>query len=88
MYHRMRYPSIVAFLAYSAFARPVQDVAKLHAQAKFTMNEESGPELNGKRLTVNFAKARPCTEDQLQRLEEGARSWWGSRASIPSRVSR
>ena len=29
------------------------------AQAQFTASEEAAPVLSGKRLTVNFAKARP-----------------------------
>uniref|UniRef100_A0A7S4BLX7 RRM domain-containing protein n=2 Tax=Chrysotila carterae TaxID=13221 RepID=A0A7S4BLX7_CHRCT len=41
--------------------------------AKFTSSEEAAPVVGGKRLTVAFAKARPCSEEQNKRIAEGAR---------------
>uniref|UniRef100_A0A7S0LF26 RRM domain-containing protein n=1 Tax=Coccolithus braarudii TaxID=221442 RepID=A0A7S0LF26_9EUKA len=41
--------------------------------AKYTSSESAAPVLNGKRLTVNFAKARPCKEEQLVAVSQGAR---------------
>jgi len=41
--------------------------------AKYTASEEAAPHVGGKRLTVNFAKARPCSDEQLKRITDGAR---------------
>lgn len=42
--------------------------------AKFTLPpDEQKLDKNGKRLTINFAKARPCDEPQLERIADGAR---------------
>ena len=50
-----------------------EEVAQaLHA--KFTTeNGANAPEIHGKRLTVNFAKARPCADEQLNLIANGAR---------------
>ena len=41
---------------------------------KFTLNNsEAAPLILGKQLTVNFAKARPCTNEQIMQIERGAR---------------
>jgi len=42
-------------------------------QAKFGGSEDAGLEIGGKRLTVNFARARPCKDEQLKQVAEGAR---------------
>ena len=50
-----------------------EDVAAaLYAKFKLT-HDATPPEINGKHLTVNFAKARPCDEAQLARITDGAR---------------
>ena len=46
--------------------------AALHAKFKLTQ-DAAPPEIHGKHLTVNFAKARPCDEAQLSRITDGAR---------------
>tara|TARA_B100000513_G_scaffold186064_1_gene107583 strand:- start:453 stop:2438 length:1986 start_codon:yes stop_codon:yes gene_type:complete len=41
--------------------------------ARFTASEEAAPMVGEKKLTVNFAKARPCSAQQLKRITDGAR---------------
>jgi len=54
-------------------------------QAKYTASSEVALEVEGKRLTVNFARARACTEDQLKRVAEGARR--KLRVRLPESIS-
>ena len=57
-----------------AFINLIDEEVAQALHAKFTTNDgEEAPELRGKKLTVNFAKARPCTDEQIALIANGAR---------------
>ena len=57
-----------------AFLNLCEEKVAVALHAMFTETPGAAPAVGGKRLTVNFAKARPCTDDQLKRIyDEGAR---------------
>ena len=56
-----------------AFLNFTTDEVAAALYAKFALLSQGTLELHGKALTVNYAKARPCTEDHLSKIETGAR---------------
>ncbi|KAL3896386.1 MAG: hypothetical protein SGPRY_013285 [Prymnesium sp.] len=56
-----------------AFINFADETVARALQAKFTENEEASPEINGKKLTINFAKARPRISEESEQILQGAR---------------
>jgi len=56
-----------------AFINFADEAVARALQAKFTQSEDAAPEINGKKLNINFAKARPRVSEEGEQIAQGAR---------------